>query len=287
MGPSADASFKSLPSQLEEKGHARITVDPSLTEAIRHSFAINPEFFLKPMAEKRRFALSAHGEGYRQLGQEYSKTPDRPDLTESFSVWRRNRARPELAAWSASCALHGPLSAIFDRMTEVTRAIFQALADHYAPGAPELRFRDGSWLQTNYYEPASHARELLQDPHEDMHLITLVCADAPGLEIEVDGEFVPAELGADELLLMPGSILTLMTGGRVKPLYHQVRNNHRNAPRSSLMFFVNPEVDQVLQPWIAAPINAGIDIVAHATAGPSNFGLPTAADAPAKEAAAQ
>ena len=273
-----DNSYRSLMPQMEERGFALVPIDAALGRAIDHSFALGHGFFTKPAEDKLRYALPAFVEGYRELGPEYSKVPERPDLTESFSVWNRNRARPELENWSAGCPLHGVLRDIFDQLTGVTRGLFRSMIDYWAPGAPELRFSNGSWLQVNYYEPARHRRELLQDPHEDMHLVTLVRANAPGLEIEVDGVFVPAEVGENELLVMPGSILSLMTGWRVKPLYHQVRNNHRGDPRSSILFFVNPEIDQVLEPWISNETNAGVDIVARASAGPSNFGLPTLVD---------
>lgn len=273
-----DTHYPSLMPQLEERGFAIIQIDAALAGAIDHSFALGRGFFAQPVETKQRYALPAFVEGYRELGPEYSKTPDRPDLTESFSIWHRNRARPELAAWAAECPLHGQLHRIFDAMTGLTRKLFATMASHWAPGSPELRFRDGSWLQLNHYEPARFSRELLQDPHEDMHLITLIRADAPGLEIEVNGAFVPAEISRNELLVMPGSILSLMTGDRIKPLYHQVRNNRRSDPRSAIMFFVNPEIDQTLAPWIANETNAGVDIVARASAGPSNFGLPTLTD---------
>lgn len=269
--------YRSLISQFEERGFARLQIDPGVGRAIDRSFALGRDFFVKPLEEKHRYALPDFVEGYRELGPEYSKTPERPDLTESFSVWHRNRARPELADWSTSCPLHGAMRAIFDELTGITRGLFQQMIDHWAPDSPELRFRDGSWLQVNYYEPARYSRELLQDPHEDMHLITLIRANAPGLEIEVDGAFAPAVVSENEMLVMPGSILSLMTGDRVKPLYHQVRNNRRSDPRSAIMFFVNPEVDQVLVPWITNETNAGVDIVARASAGPSNFGLPSLA----------
>ena len=77
----------------------------------------------------------------------------------------------------------------------IVRGIFRAIADAWAPGSPELRCYNGTYVQLNYYEPSQHSAELLQDSHEDAHLLTLVKANAPGLEIEVDGKYVPA--GAD------------------------------------------------------------------------------------------
>jgi isopenicillin N synthase-like dioxygenase len=98
------------------------------------------------------------------------------------------------------------------------------------------------------------------------------------LEIEVDGRYVPVELGADEMLIMPGSLLTLMTGGAIPPLFHQVKNSRRKDARYSMMFFVNPEGNQVLEPWIRNESNAGRDVIAEANALPLKFGLPTLAD---------
>lgn len=280
-----DNRYPSLMAQFEERGFALIRMDAALAGAIDQSFALGKQFFAQGPEIKHRHVLKSFVEGYREMGPEYAKTPDRPDLTESFSIWRKNRDRPELASWAASCPLHGQMHATFDLMANLTRDLFATMVEHWAPGAPDLRFRDGTWLQLNHYEPARFERELLQDPHEDMHLITLIRADAPGLEIEVDGTFIPAEMAENELLVMPGSVLTLMTGNQVKPLYHQVRNNRRSDPRSAIMFFVNPEIDQVLKPWVSNDTNAGIDIVAYAAEGPSNFGLPKVTDGLAGKAA--
>jgi isopenicillin N synthase-like dioxygenase len=115
-------------------------------------------------------------------------------------------------------------------------------------------------------------------------LLTLVKANSPGLEIEVDGKYVPAGADGNEIVFMPGSLLSLMTGYKVKPGYHQVRNTRRRDPRSSLLLFVNPETDQKLEPWIRNESNAGIDIIARANEGPKQFGMPTLSDGNAGEA---
>jgi len=272
-------AYLALVPQLEQRGFLRIPIDGELRRASERAFALANEFFARPAAEKHRYAFPAWVEGYRELGPEYSRVPERPDLTESFSAWNRNRTRPELDGWGAACPLHPALRHAFAMLGDVARGLFAAMAEYWGPsGAPELRFQNGTWIQLNYYEPARHRRELLQDPHEDGHLVTFVLTNAPGLEIEVDGKFVPADVGREELLVMPGSLLSLMTGDRVKPLYHQVRNTRRTDPRSSLLYFVNPEIDRPLAPWIANESNAGVDIIERANAGPAQFGLPTLAD---------
>jgi isopenicillin N synthase-like dioxygenase len=274
--PARDRSaYVAMIPDLERQGFLRIPVDAELRRAAGHVFSLARQFFARPAADKRRFAVPAWVEGYREQGPEYAQVPERPDLTESFSVWNRNRARRELDAWSTACPLHGALRDASALLSDVARDLFAAMADYYSPGAPELRFDDATHVQLNFYEPARHSRDLLQDSHEDGHLITLVSTNAPGLEIEVDGTFIPAGVDQDQLLVMPGSLLSLMTGGRVKPLYHRVLNTHRVDPRCSMLYFVNPDIDQVVAPWIENESNRGVDIIEHANTAPTRFGLPT------------
>jgi isopenicillin N synthase-like dioxygenase len=268
-------SYLPVARQMAETGFARVPTSRQVQDEIEGVYSLAREFFARPLAEKRRFAAPGCVEGYREIGQEYSRAPDRPDLTESFSMWYRNRHRKEIQAWDAVCPLHAGINRCADTLSDLTADLFEAMAETWSPGAPRLRFQKATYLQVNYYEPAQHQRDLLQDAHEDGHLITLVRANAPGLEIKIGDRYVAPELARDELLLMPGSLLTLMTGGLVPPLYHQVRNSRRAVPRYSLMFFVNPEIDQTLEPWIRNASNAGVDIVERAVSAPNQFGLPT------------
>ena len=277
-------AYLALIPQLERQGYLRIPVNGEIRRVTDRVFTLADEFFARTPEQKRRYALPAFVEGYRELGPEYSQVPERPDLTESFSVWSRNRARPELDSWATGCPMHGALREAFSLLDHVVRGLFAAMVEYFAPGAPELRFRNATWIQLNHYYPSRHTRELLQDRHEDAHLITLVRTNAPGLEIEVDGKMIPIENAPDELILMPSSILSLMTGYRVKPLYHQVRNSYRTDPRSSMLYFCNPEIDQKLAPWVLNDSNRGVDIIERANAGPKQFGLPTLVEGLAGEA---
>ena len=279
-----DRDYAPFVQQFERNGFARIPLTDALARKIDRIYGLGEEFFVRSEAEKQSYSMQSFVEGYRELGPEYSQVPERPDLTESFSAWNRNRGRPEVEEAVAGLELHRALREVSDEMSLLVRGIFRAMADTWAPGSPELGFYRGTYVQLNYYEPARHSAELLQDPHEDAHLLTLVKANAPGLEIEVDGTYVPAGADGNEILFMPGSLLSLMTGYKIKPGYHQVRNTHRRDPRSSLLLFVNPEIDQKLEPWIRNESNAGIDIIERANEGPKQFGMPTLVDGNAGEA---
>ncbi|HNB27785.1 MAG TPA: 2OG-Fe(II) oxygenase family protein [Alphaproteobacteria bacterium] len=264
--------------QLEQQGYLRIPIAEQTRQTLDRCFDLANHYFAQSPAEKQRFARPEIVEGYRELGPEYSQVPERPDLTESFSAWNRNRERSDLEGWAAACPFHAALRAAGDSLEVITRAMFKAMAETWSPGAPELRFYRGTYVQLNYYEPARHSRELLQDSHEDGHLITVLRSNAPGLELDLPGGVLPIETNGNDLVMMPGALLSLMTGNKIKPCYHQVRNNHRTTPRCSMMYFVNPEIDQVLKPWISNETNAGIDIIERANAAPKQFGMPTLED---------
>jgi isopenicillin N synthase-like dioxygenase len=279
-----DRDYAPFVQQFEQQGFARIPLTDAMARKIERIYRLGEEFFVRSEAEKQSYSMQSHVEGYRELGPEYSQVPERPDLTESFSAWNRNRGRPEVEDAVGGLELHRALREISDEWSLIVRGIFRAMADAWAPGSPELRCYNGTYVQLNYYEPSQHRAELLQDSHEDAHLLTLVKANAPGLEIEVDGKYVPAGADGNEIVFMPGSLLSLMTGYKIKPGYHQVRNTRRRDPRSSLLLFVNPEIDQKLEPWIKNESNAGIDIIERANEGPKQFGMPTLVDGTAGEA---
>jgi isopenicillin N synthase-like dioxygenase len=276
--PDAYEAYVPLVKQMIGTGYALVPVAPSILDEINGVYDLGRQFFARPSAEKHHFAAPAFVEGYREIGPEYSLVPERPDLTESFSMWYRNRHHPEFGAWDADCPLYPGILHCANTLSELTADLFRAMTAVWSPAAPKLKFQKASYIQLNYYEPAQHNRDLLQDPHEDGHLITLAKPNAPGLEVKLGDRFVAAEPKANEIVVMAGSLLSLMTGNLVPPLYHQVRNSHRTDPRYSLLFFVNPEINQTLDPWISNESNAGIDIIERAVNAPNQFGLPTLVD---------
>ncbi|MET7808447.1 2OG-Fe(II) oxygenase family protein [Micromonospora chersina] len=121
-----------------------------------------------------------------------------------------------------------------------------------------------------YTDSFSQHRDLLQDPHEDGHLITIQHATAPGLEVVVDGVGRPVATDPRQVLVMPGSVLTDLSGGRISPLYHQVRNCH-HAGRIFLMYLVNPSLREPVYSWLD---EAGtVDLREKVRSNPSMFGL--------------
>jgi isopenicillin N synthase-like dioxygenase len=227
-------------------------------------------FFDQPTDVKLRHSTADWNFGYRAQGHEYGITPDRPDLNEVFTYWSDN---PELVPDNELLGdFLDALRAYWSRASEIARQVLDAVATRFDV-ENTVRFLKSSHIQINNYRSAQETRDLLQDSHEDGHLITLLTADGPGLEIVRPAGISIPQTGPDEVLVMAGSVLTAMTGGAVHPVYHQVRN-HRLDQRVSIMYFVNPDVDAPVTPFVHNEQNAGVDIGEQVRRNPEKYGLP-------------
>lgn len=263
-----------LAGQLLTSRWASLELTPDETRVIEHVFETARTFFESPQQEKIRFSLPGQLEGWRDLCAEFSHSPDRPDLNEAFGLVDRNRSRTADLGWIERNPLHATLRRAMGFLTPKVDAFFEELRLAIAPDGDPLRASDWSYLQVNYYRPARESRDLLQDEHEDGHLVTVLSADQPGLEIEVDGAFRPAPRDPNTLIVMPGSILTQMTGGRIAPLRHRVRRQAGVESRTSVMYFVNPSLDAPPRAWLQDADGRRADIREAAIAMSTAFGLP-------------
>ena len=234
-------------------------------------------FFALPDLRKRANALPEH-DGYHAIGEEYSERPDRPDLAESF--WARLLHGGATARFPdpEGRAMHHAALAVSAGIEALLTPLTAALARHYAERwSPELAFAcdRASHLELNCYRPAEQAREILADAHEDGLYLTLLFADAPGLEVLTPaGDWRPLQPRRGELIAMPGEICALITGYRVAPLVHRVRRHPEVRRRFAMMYFANPNPRPGFRPWVANARNAGVDIIERATLNPTRYGLP-------------
>ncbi len=255
-----------------DQGYAVVKLSDVDTFNLHHAISTAVSFFGRPLEEKQAHGSTDHNYGYRPFGIEYSISPDRPDMNECFTVWS---SRLDLIPNADDITdLTGAFLSWRDSLAPLVKAILDEVAKNFGTDdAPE--FEKASYLQINYCLPTPAERDLLQDKHEDGHMVTVLHATAPGLEIYVNDDVKPMLPARDEIVIMPGSVLTALSGGKIEPLYHQVRNHCLGeGERQSIMYFVNPEIDEPLFGWIDAPDGERADIREHVQNAPSMFGLP-------------
>jgi isopenicillin N synthase-like dioxygenase len=215
--------------------------------------------------------------GYRPRGIEYSETPERPDEIESFTVTLRTASshaelRPEKARIlyeQMRLAIH-VLEPIAEALTiQIANAVSRR--DFGSPLRGALR--RWSRLQLNFSRPSHCDHDLIHDAHEDGNLITLACATAPGLELQTaDRKFEPCPLFLPRIIVMPGEITWLLSGGEIQPLWHRVRTPTDCVERLATLFFC--DLDPVAcEPWVRNHINSGVDIGSRVLTNVSRFGL--------------
>ena len=251
-------------------GYAQVELDSDGAAAVAGVLREARRFFTMSADRKLRHGSPDFNYGFRPQGRQYSVTPDRPDLNESFTYWASS---PELVPEHG--AIDWFLSALETYRSYVARVVHETLDGIAARlgAVGGLPFEGTSYLEVNWY-PTGQERDLLQDRHEDGHLLTVATSTGPGLEIEVGGRMVGVDL-RDGLLLMPGSLLTDMTGGAVAPLFHQVRT-HRLPSRLTVLYLVNPPLDREVRPFVVNEGNADLDIALRARTNGAMFGLPEA-----------
>jgi isopenicillin N synthase-like dioxygenase len=257
-------------SDIIDTGYAVVKLSDIDTGRLQTALATANRFFERPLEDKVAHGSTDHNYGYRPFGIEYSISPDRPDMNECFTLWS---SRLDLIPNAEGIEdVTDSFLGWRDSLAPLVKAILDEVAKAFSAGrAPE--FEKASYLQMNYCLLTPPERDLLQDKHEDGHMVTVLHATAPGLEIYVNDEVQPMLPDRDEVVIMPGSVLTALSGGKIPPLYHQVRN-HGLSDRQSIMYFVNPEVEAALFSWIDAPDGTRTDIREHVQNAPTMFGLP-------------
>ena len=264
-----------LGSELVVNGSDYIGVPEVTVAAMAALLAEARRFFEAPTEHKARFEAAKTGTmtGWRRIGVEYSQTPDRPDLNETFCYRHRDDGAPTVP--------EHPLRAACRKAQRVLDALaasaLGSLVD--ATGVPQevepIRTFDESWLQLNWSRPSTASREFIQDAHEDGHLLTLLLADAPGLEIlDPKQGWIAVWPTIDRVLVFAGECSALLVDGRVVPMMHRVRARPEVPTRLSVAYFVNPDLDQTLEPWIPGPRNHGVDLLRWGQLNPARFGLP-------------
>jgi isopenicillin N synthase-like dioxygenase len=262
---------RTIVDQIFKTGFAKIKLKVNDSDTISYLMEQARTYFVQDEAIKRRHSCPEFHFGFRPFGRQYSSSPDRLDMNESFTYWSDDHTlipgHETIGGFTS--ALHSGWRVMVDLASSLMADIARRFTYHRY-----IDFKRASYIEVNWYLDDS-SRDLLQYRHEDGHFLTLVTADGPGLEIELDGAMVPVEFAPDEVLVMPGSLLTAMTGGRIPPLYHQVRNHHLPA-RCAILFLLNPPFDEKIEPFVRNDQNKNFDIAALAQTNGKEFGLPAA-----------
>ena len=98
-------------------------------------------------------------------------------------------------------------------------------------------------------------------PHTDYGFVTILDATAPGLQIELDGEFVDVPVLPDHLVINFGEALNFITqhsDQSVSAIVHRVTSQVASDPvRYGIVYFANPDLEGALKQFNAEGIEMG------------------------------
>ena len=253
-----------------EVGFFAVPLPPPLRVERDRLIALAAEFFALPESEKALVSMSVGGTAWRgwfPLGGELtSGVPDRkegyyfgaelppdPRPMHGRNLWPARPAGLESAVMGWMTAME----ALGQRLLSLMAAGLGRPTDFFAAGltaAPTPLFRIFRYPP----HPEGDIGTWGVGEHTDYGLLTLLATDGtPGLEVDVQGQWLDAPADADLVICNLGDMLDRLTGGRYRSTPHRVRN-HAGSDRYSLPFFLDPGWDAAVQPlafddeWVAS-----------------------------------
>ena len=253
-----------------------LSLPENVAKSVQAIFDPAYSFFRQPVSAKRKCTFS-QDMGYRQLGDEYSKSPAQVDQVESFSISARVPLPLSQLNSAGAELLYQRMLVVFDFLEAIAETLVVRLADHFSNRSNRTFLRGAlrhwSRLQVNYSLPSDVPLAFINEEHEDLDLLTITMAPTPGLEVEGrKNTFIPTTTKADQVLIMPGEIAYLLSGGQLQPLYHRVRTCAQIPERLSLLFFGDLD-PRHCKPWVVNDINVGVDIGKRVMTNVHRFGL--------------
>ena len=255
------SAAKALCDSLRATGFVVVTghgIDPAQVQRAHRAF--EAFFALAPDVRARYGGVAGGQRGYTPFGVEQAVGHPLPDAKEFFHVGpdveETRDDRPENVWPDEVPGLRAACTGLFSAL-ERCAADLLGVIEHgcdLPPGSLSDLVRDGNHvLRAAHYparEPGDDARVLRAAPHEDINLITLLCAPTDaGLEIRAcDGRWIPVEIAPDALVADAGDMLARITAGAIPATTHRVVDPPGGARRSrlSLPFFAHPRPDCVL-----------------------------------------
>ncbi len=264
--------FQNLISEIENTGFSEVCCSEKNAKSIKSLQALTSNIFkLRPNILKKMLSAEMYA-GYRKMGIEYSQNPNDPDLMESISLpcnILKNKPIGEISEFEIAFRDVG------NKMFEIAEQLVSVISEKYSDDhTTTFCCPESSFFQISYYKPYLHSRETLQELHQDGNLLTFVMGNGPGLEIRDDaGGFHPINFESDSMFVMPGEILSLLTGNQVKTLFHKVKNHQKLKERIAIMCFINPSTEKTIKPWVNNTYNQHIDIRERIQFHSTKFGL--------------
>ena len=203
--------------------------------------------------------------GYTSFGREHARDSNAPDLKEFWMVGRELPAGdPHLPHWGPNVwpadhpGFRDATLALYDALGAMADTLLEACALYLGEEGARLR-EMAEWgdttLRVIHYPPLPPeipAGSIRSGAHEDINLITLLCAStASGLQLQKrDGGWLNVRVEPEMVIVDSGDMLQNLTNGVFPAVTHRVVNpapERARFPRYSTPFFLHFNQDVVIE----------------------------------------
>jgi hypothetical protein len=225
--------------ELIDQGYSILTIPVHLQQDFWGAIELYSSI---PNPCKDAFSYPDKTDGFMPFGMEYANSTNNVDLCERFCYRDKYRSDHRYHSFSDH-QFYRHVVGFESGISAIAEQILENIMQKFSVAEP-IEIRSSSYLQFCSYnkEYRKNDREYLQDRHEDGHLITFVKASRDGLVIFPDGERQRVKLADDEIIVFTGSLLTELSDGKIPYMDHAVLNPAVHVERSSIVYFVIPEL---------------------------------------------
>lgn len=260
-----EALAPALRNALGEVGFYCLVGHGVAAELIEHTFAQTRRFHAQPLGDKLALRANEHNVGYMPVNGYVSRssrisTSKKPNLVEALFIKRDlPQDHPDVLAnkrfrstnqWPAALPefrettlqYMRALESVCQRMLPVYARAFDLPGDFFAPAFADPQVT----LRMSHYPPpeTGDADQFGVAPHTDSSFLTMLAhSGLPGLEIRINGEWLPAPVVPGAFIVNSGDMLRRWTNHRFLSTPHRVRNHNPGQDRYAIPFFFDASID--------------------------------------------
>ena len=234
-------------------------------DLVESVFNVSRKFFSLPAEKKNEVEMSNQHRGFLGIGSSVMEGYDNADAKESF-VWGHQFA-PEktvngnsemlaLNRWpSGFPKMRLTLNEFFESAHLLAYKILQTMAMGLGAGKDHFthHFRQPTSRGSLIHYPAQSSKmeQFGVSPHTDFGCLSLLIQRDPGLYIQSrQGEWLAVQPKPGTIVVNVGDLMERWSNGRFRSVPHYVVNEN-NAPRYSIVVFVDPNSDTLIDPFLS------------------------------------
>lgn len=217
-------------------------------EAFERGYQIFHDFFSKSLEEQK---LMSRPDENGQRGFIYSqenngKADEKPDPKGFYHVGATNNIFPK--------GMEKPVMDLYEQLNKLSQPILKAIA--LALGQREDFFTSRTEMGDKLMRAIHYYPNPKDDnwaaAHRDTGFLTLLpYASGEGLEVEIDEKWTMVQVPKNALVFNVADFLEIYSNGRYPSCNHRVRCTKPNVERESIVFFIHPTSETMVEPLIA------------------------------------